>query len=106
MNKKIELMWDFSPDSAIAQKIRVKIQKIKKASSGFLGYKRYASYLYSSWDTNLIGIVLSEGKYVQGKTIELLAPKNILAEVKPGEIVELDISRNTQCIGISTLKTR
>jgi hypothetical protein len=105
MRPEINISWAWEDAPVPHLTFKMKVHKIRKTSTGFLGYKklsRYIDYLPNSKD--MLGICISDDNYLDGKTIMLTLPDGQAKNIKTGDVVSLgiaDFQEKMYCVSIT-----
>ena len=107
MSAEINLRWEWPAERAIEDRILVKIDNVKAKGSGFFGIKNSPSLAGSLPDPVIVnGVVIDSDNKLNGKSIQVVAPKLEIENIKKGNYAMFGIVETSVCICIIALESK
>lgn len=107
MSADIELSWEWPAERAIEDRILVKVESVKPKSAGLFGILNSPSLAGSLPDPIIVsGVVINSDNKLNGKSIQVVAPKLEIENIKKGIYAMLGIVENTICICIVPVENK
>lgn len=107
MSAGIELSWEWPAERAIEDRILVKVESVKPKDSGLFGIMNSPSLAGSLPDPIIVsGVVINADDTLNGKSIQVVAPKLEIENIKKGTYAMFGIVENTICICIVPVESK
>lgn len=107
MSADIKLSWEWPAERAIEDRILVHVESVKPKSAGLFGIMNSPSLASSLPDPIIVsGVVIDSNSKLNGKSIQVVAPKLEIENIKKGIYAMFGIVENTICICIVPVENK
>lgn len=107
MSEDIKLSWEWPAERSIEDRLLVQVESVKSQSSGLFGIKNSPSLAGSLPDpVSVSGIVIDADASLNGRSIQVVAPKLEVETIEKGIYTMFGIVENTICICIVPVENK